>query len=107
MVGLSLAYFGFRHGLPLTIRSAFYPLIGERIHGPIGHAVDIFAVLGTMFGVATSLGLGVLQINAGLNHLIGCAEGPGRPGDADRGDHRAGHRLGRARASMPASAGSA
>ena len=71
VVGLALAYFGFRHGLPLTVRSALYPLIGERIYGPIGHAIDIFAVLGTIFGVATSLGLGVLQINAGLNHLTG------------------------------------
>ncbi|MBP0443537.1 BCCT family transporter [Roseomonas sp. SSH11] len=71
VIGLSLAYFGFRHGLPLTIRSALYPLIGDRIHGPIGQAIDIFAVLGTIFGVATSLGLGVLQINAGLNHLTG------------------------------------
>jgi choline/glycine/proline betaine transport protein len=70
VVGLSLAYFGFRHNLPLTIRSALYPLIGERIYGPIGHVVDIFAVLGTMFGIATSLGLGVLQINAGLNYLF-------------------------------------
>lgn len=70
VVGLSLAYFSFRHGLPLAVRSALYPLIGERIHGPIGHAVDIFAVLGTMFGVATSLGLGVMQVNAGLNFLF-------------------------------------
>lgn len=74
VVGLSLAYFGFRHNLPLTIRSALYPLIGERIYGPIGHTVDIFAVLGTMFGIATSLGLGVLQINAGLNYLFGWPE---------------------------------
>lgn len=71
VVGLSLAFFSFRHGLPLTIRSALYPIIGERIHGPIGHAVDIFAVLGTMFGVATSLGIGVMQVNAGLSYLIG------------------------------------
>jgi choline/glycine/proline betaine transport protein len=71
IIGLALAYFGFRHGLPFTIRSAFYPLIGDRIHGPIGHTIDIFAVLGTIFGVATSLGLGVLQINAGLTHLTG------------------------------------
>lgn len=74
VVGLSLAYFGFRHNLPLTIRSALYPLIGERIYGPIGHAVDIFAVLGTMFGIATSLGFGVLQINAGLNYLFDLPE---------------------------------
>ncbi|MGD8175817.1 BCCT family transporter [Marinimicrobium sp. ARAG 43.8] len=70
VVALSLAYFAFRQNLPLTIRSALYPLIGEKIYGPIGHAVDIFAVLGTLFGVATSLGLGVTQINAGLNHLF-------------------------------------
>lgn len=70
VVGLALAYFSFRRGLPLTIRSALYPLIGDRINGPIGHAIDIFAVLGTMFGVATSLGLGVLQVNAGLSYLF-------------------------------------
>lgn len=69
MVALILAYFSFRNGLPLTLRSALYPLIGERIYGPIGHAVDIFAILGTVFGVATSLGYGVLQINSGLNQL--------------------------------------
>jgi len=69
-VGLVLAYFGFRHKLPLTIRSALYPLIGDRIYGPIGHAVDIFAVLGTLFGIATSLGLGVAQVNNGLGYLF-------------------------------------
>ncbi len=71
VVAISLAYFSYRHDLPLTIRSAFYPLIGDRIHGPIGHAIDIFAVFGTMFGVATSLGLGVMQVNAGLEYLFG------------------------------------
>lgn len=70
VVALALAYFSFRQDLPLTIRSALYPLIGEKIHGPIGHAVDTFAVLGTLFGVATSLGLGVIQVNAGLNYLL-------------------------------------
>lgn len=75
MVALILAFFCYRHGLPLTLRSALYPLIGERIHGPIGHAVDIFAILGTVFGVATSLGYGVLQINSGLNHLFGLPVG--------------------------------
>ncbi|WP_247594649.1 BCCT family transporter [Sphingopyxis sp. PAMC25046] len=77
IVGLALAYFAFRRGLPLTIRSALFPLIGRRIHGPIGHAVDIFAVLGTMFGVATSLGFGVLQVNAGFHHLFGLPVGTG------------------------------
>lgn len=71
VVGLSLAYFGYRYNLPLTIRSGLYPLLKERINGPIGHAVDIFAIVGTMFGIATSLGLGVSQINAGLSYLLG------------------------------------
>ncbi|OYO30122.1 choline transporter [Janthinobacterium sp. PC23-8] len=71
VVGLALAYFAFRRGLPLTLRSSLFPLIGKRIYGPIGHAIDIFAVLGTMFGVATSLGFGVLQVNAGFAHLFG------------------------------------
>ena len=71
VVGLALAYFSFRRGLPLALRSPLYPLIGRKIYGPIGHSVDIFAVIGTMFGVATSLGLGVLQVNAGLDYLFG------------------------------------
>ncbi|TCM53084.1 choline/glycine/proline betaine transport protein [Rhizobium sp. PP-F2F-G48] len=71
VVGLSLAYFGYRYNLPLTIRSGLYPLLKERINGPIGHMVDIFAICGTLFGIATSLGFGVLQINAGLNFLLG------------------------------------
>lgn len=69
LVGLVLAYFAYRHGLPLSIRSALYPLIGERIHGFWGHVVDVFAILGTMFGIATTLGLSVAQINAGINYL--------------------------------------
>ncbi|UWQ81624.1 BCCT family transporter (plasmid) [Leisingera sp. S132] len=77
LVGLSLAYFGFRKKLPLTLRSALYPLIGERIYGPWGHAVDLLAVFGTVFGVATSLGLGVSQMAAGLNHLFGVDPGTG------------------------------
>ncbi len=69
VVGLSLAYFAYRHNLPLTIRSTLYPLLGDRIHGRLGDLVDILAVFGTLFGVATSLGLGVQQINAGMAHL--------------------------------------
>ncbi len=68
-VGLVLAYFAYRHGLPLSIRSALYPLIGDKIYGWPGHMVDVFAILGTMFGLATSLGLSVIQINAGLHYL--------------------------------------
>jgi choline/glycine/proline betaine transport protein len=70
MIGLCLAYFGFRKKLPLTLRSALYPIIGDRIYGPIGHAVDLLAVFGTVFGVATSLGLGVSQMATGLHHLF-------------------------------------
>ncbi|MCH8493366.1 MAG: BCCT family transporter [Idiomarina sp.] len=69
LVGLVLAYFSFRHGLPLSMRSTLYPLIGDKIYGPAGHAVDTFAILGTMFGIATTLGLSVIQINTGLNYL--------------------------------------
>ncbi|MDM8564834.1 BCCT family transporter [Candidatus Halobeggiatoa sp. HSG11] len=70
IVGLSLAYFAYRKKLPLTIRSALYPIIGDKIYGPIGHAVDILAVFGTVFGLATSLGLGVNQMDTGLAHLF-------------------------------------
>ena len=75
MIGLCLAYFGFRKKLPLTLRSALYPVIGDRIYGPIGHAVDLLAVFGTVFGVATSLGLGVSQMATGLNFLFGVDPG--------------------------------
>ena len=70
IVGLALAYFSYRHELPLLPRSALYPLIGNRIYGPIGHIIDVFAILGTMFGIATSLGFGAAQVNAGLNFLF-------------------------------------
>jgi choline/glycine/proline betaine transport protein len=71
VVGLSLSYFSYRKKLPLTIRSALYPLIGSKMYGPLGHTVDILAVFGTIFGVATSLGLGVTQMNTGLNTMFG------------------------------------
>ena len=71
IVALSLAYFHFRRGLPLSIRSTLYPILGKRIYGRWGHTVDILAVFGTMFGVVTSLGLGVMQINSGLENLFG------------------------------------
>ncbi len=75
VIGLCLAYFGFRKKLPFTLRSALYPVIGDRIYGPVGHGVDLLAVFGTVFGVATSLGLGVSQMAAGLNVLIGVDPG--------------------------------
>ncbi len=71
LVALILGYFSHRHNLPLTLRSSLYPLIGDRIYGRIGAAVDIFAIIGTLCGIATSLGLGVMQINTGLNYLFG------------------------------------
>ena len=71
LVALVFAFFSFRKGLPLTIRSALHPLIGDRVWGPVGHAVDILAIFATTFGVATSLGLGATQINTGLNQLLG------------------------------------
>lgn len=76
LVGLSLAYFAYRHQLPLKIRSALYPLIGKKIYGPIGDGVDTFATIGTVFGVATTLGFGVTQINSGLNYLFGIEQAP-------------------------------
>ena len=70
IVALVLAYFSYRHNLPLTLRSALYPLIGDRIYQWPGHMVDVFAVVSTVFGVATSLGLGASQVNAGFGYLF-------------------------------------
>jgi glycine betaine transporter len=71
IVGLALGYFCFRKGLPNLISSVFRPLLGDRVNGPIGKAIDILAIFATMFGSATSLGLGALQINSGLNFVWG------------------------------------
>ncbi|MGS2716976.1 BCCT family transporter [Eionea flava] len=71
VIGLAFAYFSFRKGLPLSIRSSLYPIFGEKINGPIGHIADLLAVFGTVFGIATSLGLGAQQMNTGLNHMLG------------------------------------
>lgn len=71
IVGLGLAFFSYNKGLPLTIRSLFYPLIGNKIYGLWGNIIDVLSVLATLMGLATSLGLGVSQVNAGLNHLFG------------------------------------
>lgn len=70
VVGLALAFFCFNRELPLTLRSAFYPLLGDKVWGPIGHIIDVTAVLATIFGLATSLGLGAEQIAGGLKHLF-------------------------------------
>jgi choline/glycine/proline betaine transport protein len=71
LVGLSLAFFTFNKKLPLTISSVFHPLLGKKVHGPIGKAINVLAVVATLFGLATSLGLGVQQVSAGLHHLFG------------------------------------
>ncbi len=71
LVGLSLAFATFNQGLPLSMRSVFYPLLGKRIYGWPGNLIDILALLATLFGLATSLGFGAQQINSGLNFLFG------------------------------------
>lgn len=76
IVGLSLAFFSYNRGLPLTIRSVFYPLLGRKIYGPIGHLIDIVAVVATFFGIATSLGFGVQQISTGFEHVFGFEQTP-------------------------------
>ncbi len=75
LMGMALAYFAYRRNLPLAVRSALYPIFGKRINGALGHTVDTAAVLGTIFGVATSLGIGVVQLNFGLYLLFGIPEG--------------------------------
>jgi choline/glycine/proline betaine transport protein len=77
LTGLAFAYFAFSRGMPLSVRSVFAPLLGDRIYGWPGHVVDTLASIATLFGVATSLGLGARQINAGLNHLFGAPFGQG------------------------------
>jgi len=70
VVGVALAFFTFNKRLPLTIRSVFHPLLGDKVYGPIGDVIDIISVIATLFGLATSLGFGVQQVNAGLNYLF-------------------------------------
>ena len=72
--GLAFAYFIYRYNLPMRFSSVFYSLIGDRIYGPVGKTLDVFAILGTLFGVAVSIGLGTQQINAGLTELTGVSD---------------------------------
>ena len=76
VVALSLAFFSFNRGLPLTLRSAFYPILGDRVWGWWGHIIDTLAVFATLFGLATSLGFGTEQALAGLSYLFGWGTGP-------------------------------
>ena len=71
IMALALAFFAYNRGLPLTLRSVFYPVLGERIYGFWGNLVDILSVIATLFGLATSLGLGVKQVSSGFNYLFG------------------------------------
>lgn len=73
-MGLSIAYFTYNKGLPLGIRWILYPLLGDRLKGKLGHAIDVMAVVATIFGLATTLGLGTQFLNAGMNYLFGIAE---------------------------------
>lgn len=75
VVGLALAFFAFNKGLPLTIRSAFYPIFGDRVWGWTGHIIDLVAVVATLFGLATSLGLGARQAAGGIGFLFGFEAG--------------------------------
>ncbi|GAA4656080.1 choline BCCT transporter BetT [Streptomyces chumphonensis] len=75
LMGMALGYFAFRYRLPLAIRSALYPIIGRRIYGRIGDTVDLAAIIGTVFGISVSLGIGVVQLNYGLNYLFDVPEG--------------------------------
>jgi BCCT family betaine/carnitine transporter len=77
VVALSLAFFAYNKGLPLSIRSIFYPILGDRAWGWAGHIVDILAVLATLFGLATSLGLGAQQAASGIHHVFGIESGLG------------------------------
>ncbi len=74
LMGLSIAFFCYNKGLPLGIRWVLYPLLGDRLKGPIGHFIDTMAVVATMFGLATTLGLGIQHINSGMHHLFGIVE---------------------------------
>ena len=74
LMGLSIAFFCYNKGLPLGIRWVLYPLLGDRLKGPIGHFIDTIAVVATMFGLATTLGLGIQHINSGIHHLFGILE---------------------------------
>ena len=77
VVALALAFFAFNKGLPLSMRSAFYPIFGDRAWGWLGHVIDILAVLSTLFGLATSLGLGAQQATSGINYVFGTDGGIG------------------------------
>ena len=77
LLGMAMGYFAYRWGMPLSIRAVLYPLLGRRVRGPVGHAIDVVALLGTVFGVATSMGIGVGLLNVGFSLLFGLPQGLG------------------------------
>nr|WP_281067183.1 BCCT family transporter [Brachybacterium fresconis] len=77
LLGMAMGYFAFRWGMPLSIRAALYPLLGKRVRGAVGDVIDIFALVGTVFGVATSMGIGVVLLNVGFSWLFGLPQGLG------------------------------
>ncbi len=76
LMGLAISFFAYNKGLPLGIRWILYPLLGDKLKGPIGHFIDTMAVVATMFGLATTLGLGIQHINSGMNYLFDLTESP-------------------------------
>lgn len=77
LLGMAMGYFAYRWGMPLSIRAALYPLLGKRVRGAIGDTIDIFALVGTVFGVATSMGIGVVLLNVGFSLIFGLEQGLG------------------------------
>ena len=75
LLGMAMGYFAYRWGMPLSIRAALYPLLGKRVKGGLGDTIDVVTLLGTMFGVATSMGIGVVLLNIGFAWLFGLPEG--------------------------------
>ncbi|HEX3160931.1 MAG TPA: BCCT family transporter, partial [Gemmatimonadaceae bacterium] len=75
LLGMAMGYFAYRWGMPLSIRAALYPLLGKRVRGPLGDGISIIALVGTVFGVATSMGIGVVLLNVGFSLIFGLEEG--------------------------------
>ena len=75
LLGMAMGYFAYRWGMPLSIRAALYPLLGKRVRGPLGDGINIIALVGTVFGVATSMGIGVVLLSVGFALLFGLQQG--------------------------------
>src|SRR5690606_31644812 len=77
LLGMAMGYFAYRWGMPLSIRAALYPLFGRRVRGPLGDGISIVALVGTAFGVATSMGIGVVLLSVAFSRLFGLTPGLG------------------------------